>query len=214
METRDDSGHFRIVFLGYDAGAAADGETAADPGPAWKDDEEERAYFQADISWISLGGGGAPQEAALTAMITGDVRGLRKRSGAGETRSPAAGALPLSLGTYALVAGRNAVAIGNPAVLGSLRSDPDGCRDRAVARIGAAAPGKAMASVPVGPARKAGAAETCLVDLHLSRPSRSRVVFLDFGTARRLAALDQGHGTGVFPVADGAKTLWFRIDRL
>lgn len=223
MENGNDSGHFRILFLGYRAsGSPADGPCSAeDPAASWEDatGEDERAYFQADISWISLGGGGAPQEAALTAMITGDVRGLRKRSGPGESRSPEAGGLPLSLGTYALVPGRNAVAIGNPAVLGALRPDPAPSRDRAVAGIGASGRTGMQATVRLsGPQ---SSSDACVLDLPLTRPSRTRILFLTFETASGLAAMDQGFGKGVFTFAyrDDADPhretiLYFRLDRL
>ena len=219
METRDDSGHFRIMFLGYRAGAPGlhvDG-MPADPVASCENasEEDEKAYFQADISWIKLGGGGVPQSSVLTAMITGDVRGLGKSPGREESRSSKAGGLPLSLGTYALAAGRNAVAIGNPAVLGNMRPEAAAVRGWSAAREAGPAAGL------TGAARSSRAADTCRLDLPLTRPSRSRIVFIDFGTARDLADTDQGFGKGIFPVTyredtemDGETTLYFRIDRL
>src|SRR5438270_12814048 len=102
MEMQEERGQFRLAFTGYSP-------------EAWDahSDEDEKAYFQADISWIRLGAGDVPQAAALTAMITGDVQGLRKRPGLEESRSSGSGRLPLSLGTYELAAHKNAVAIGN-----------------------------------------------------------------------------------------------------
>ena len=125
METEVDSGQFRIVFTGYRAAPSAAEDTCAagdldlNPGHDWNTtpEEGERAYFQADISWIKLWAGDAPQAAALTAMITGDVRGMRKRPDGEEMRSSRPGRLPLSLGTYSLAAHKNAVAIGNPLCL-------------------------------------------------------------------------------------------------
>jgi hypothetical protein len=221
MEAEDESGHFRIVFTGYRAAtSAAEGTcAAADHGQAaWdtESDEDERAYFQADISWINLGVGEAPQSAALSAMITGDVRGMRKRAGPEETRSSGAGRSPLSLGTYALVAHKNAVAIGNPVIQGSpLRRQAITERE---SREYPRNPGARMIASARRHARDAGA---CVVDLPLSRPSRSRVIFLTYASANALSRLDQGYGRGVFPVAyrdpaDAEReiTLYFGIDRL
>ena len=76
MAAVSDSGHFRITFLGYRQGYGS-GPTRpdpepGDPAPAWDtaSDEDEMAYFQAEIFWINLGGGDAPHAAALSAMIT------------------------------------------------------------------------------------------------------------------------------------------------
>ncbi len=126
-----ESGQFRIVFTGYRAATAAEEETCSpaefpefhkNPGHDWDTSPEdgERAYFHADISWIRLGDDDSPQTASLTAMITGDVRGLRKRPGAAESRSGDTGRLPLSLGTYDLASHKNAVAIGNPACVAAV----------------------------------------------------------------------------------------------
>lgn len=225
MAAESDGGHFRIAFLGYHESYGS-GPTRPDPErdlpPAGWDTpacEDERAYFQAEISWINLGDGDAPHAAALSAKITGDVRGLRDRPGAeGMRSSSAAGPRPLSLGTYALVEGKNAVAIGNPAVQAALpsravvspvpgREPPSAASRRAEERPAAAAP-----------ARSGG---TCLVDLPLTGPVRGRTLFLTYEIAQRMARTDLGHGRGVFEMRyrdheeeDREVVMRFRIERL
>jgi hypothetical protein len=225
MAAESDSGHFRITFLGYRQGYGS-GPTRpdpepGDPAPAWDtaSDEDEMAYFQAEISWINLGGGDAPHAAALSAMITGDVRGLRDRAGAEDPpSSPAAGAKPLSLGTYALSAGKNAVAIGNPAVQAALPSRADVSPVPGREPFAAVARRAAERSAASAPAR-AGAA--CRLDLPISEPVRGRQLFLTYEIAQRLARTDSGLGRGVFCMRyrDGEDSgresiLQFRIERL
>ncbi len=127
-ETR--SGHFRLFFTGFRAKPAGGPATPAGPS-AWNapGGEDERAYFQADISWINLEESDSPhipkQTAMQTAMITGDVRGLRNKMPGdempGDADNPAPSGKrkwqPLSLGTYALVSGDNAISIANFGIL-------------------------------------------------------------------------------------------------
>lgn len=125
------SGHFRLYFTGFCAKPA--GGPAAPDGPsAWNapGGEDERAYFQADISWINLAENDSPHTSMQTAMITGDVRGLRKRT-PGDADNPAPSGerewQPLSLGTYALVSGGDAISIANfgilPAAFGRISNE-------------------------------------------------------------------------------------------
>lgn len=133
-ETR--SGDFRIYFTGFHAKPVE--LPAAPAGPsAWNAPgaEDERAYFQADISWLHLAENDSPRTSVLTSMITGDVRGLRKRPDG--IHPPPHGEpewLPLSLGTYALVSGSSAISIGNFAIrpADSLRITDRGGRSKAI----------------------------------------------------------------------------------
>lgn len=129
-------GQFRIYFTGFRAKPAEPPAVPAGPS-AWNatEAEDERAYFQADISWLQLAENDSPRTSVLTSMITGDVRGLRKRPAAdpspshGESEWP-----PLSLGTYALVSGYSAISIGNFAIrqADSLRKADRGGRSKAI----------------------------------------------------------------------------------
>lgn len=229
------SGHFRIFFTGYRTKpveeSAASQRAPAARASAWNtpEGEDDKAYFQADISWINLAAGGAPQNAVLTAMITGDVRGLKKRF-PWDPAGPAKASewLPLSLGTYALVSKANAISIGNPTIerpgrrltggfAGDLAGGPSGSPNS-----GLADSATKEAADPEATERKrvVGLGRPCVVDLPLSKTSRSKVIFLTYETANTLAMMDQGLGRGVFPIecgdphSDFAYTLYFGIDRL
>lgn len=216
-ETR--SGHFRIYFTGFRAKPAE--PPAAPAGPsAWNapEAEDERAYFQADISWINLAENESPQSSVLTAMITGDVRGLRK-SPDGDGPAPLGKTewLPLSLGTYALVSGSNAISIGHFAIrpADSLRKTGCGRCEHATKVSAGNTEGE-----PVPRKWPRGESRSCLVDLPLLNPTRSKTVFLTYQSANALSKLDQGFGRGVFPIECGGGesgpeyTLFFGIDRL
>lgn len=216
-ETR--SGHFRIYFTGFRAKPAA--PPAAPAGPsAWNapEAEDERAYFQADISWINLSENDSPQPSVLTAMITGDVRGLRKRP-AGDPPAPYGETewLPLSLGTYALVSGSNAISLGQFTIRSadSLRKTGRGACEPA-----APAPAGNPEHGPVPRKWLRGESRSCLVDVPLLNLTRSKTIFLTYQSANALSKLDQGFGRGVFPIecAGGESgpdyTLYFGIDRL
>ena len=220
------SGHFRIYFTGFRA-KPTEGSVAPAGPSAWNTPggEDERAYFQADISWFNLSENDSPQTSVLTAMITGDVRGLRIKP-PGDAESPAFSGesewLPLSLGTYALVSGTNAISIGNfgilPGAMGSLS------RHRAPRPLPSAGP----PSIGAGNAQSGGSlrrwprgeSRSCLVDLPFLKPTRSKAIFLTYHSANALSGLDQGFGRGVFPIECGcedsglAYTLYFGIDRL
>jgi hypothetical protein len=223
-------GRFRIFFTGYRVnppGSFVDGACApAAHASAWNmpDAEDEKAYFQADISWINLAADKSPQTSVLTAMITGDVRGLRKRfpedaadpAGISRAAKPLEW-LPLSLGTYALVSKVNAISVGNPTIERAPRRLSGG-DNRSLAGE-APLPG----TVAEGSERKlpAAAGRACVVDLPLSKASRSKVIFLTYEAAGALAGMDQGFGRGVFSVAckdaydaNLNYTLYFGIDRL
>jgi hypothetical protein len=230
------SGHFRILFTGYRAmpvpvslaeiAAATDPQSAAAATSAWNtpEIEDEKAYFQADISWINLAGGDSPQTSVLTAMITGDVRGLRKPgnwSGTGQAK--VSEWLPLSLGTYALVSRTNAISIGGiaiereyvpirPVLAASLTAGP-----------AIASHEEGFREMPAGTGRKweTRKGTRCVVDLPLRRVNRNRMIFLTYESANALAKTDQGFGRGVFPIQcrdpyDSALeyALYFAIERL
>lgn len=227
-ETR--SGHFRIYFTGFREKPV--GPPAAPAGPsAWNapEAEDDRAYFQADISWINLSENDSPQNSVLTAMITGDVRGLRKGpAGASSAPDGETEWLPLSLGTYALVSGSNAIAIGQFTIRSadSLRKTDRGACESA-APVPAGNPhvqaGNAV-DEPVTRKWPRGESRSCLVDIPLLNPTRSKTIFLTYQSANALSKLDQGFGRGVFPIECGCGvngresgreyTLYFGIDRL
>jgi hypothetical protein len=212
------SGHFRIYFLGFHQKPPGVIANPADPihAPVWRSPAtgDEKAYFRADISWINLAADGLPRTSVLTAMITGDVRGLRKQlPGDPAPAEEMPESLPLSLGTYALSAEANAISIGNFRIDRGTPPLPSGTRE----------PSLAPGPVEGAPERIwAGAkGRACQVDLDLSKPTRSKTIFLTLASAGALADLDQGLGRGVFPIesgfgADGEPgcIMYFGIDRL
>ncbi len=212
------SGHFRVFFNGFRI-KSADATAASANESAWSapEAEDEKAYFQADISWINLAGGDSPQSSVLTAMITGDVRGLKKRTPWEDTGMRSApGWLPLSLGSYALVAKTNAISIGNFSIERGARRFPAGTPE----------PGPVMTDT--APVREISdrkwqgpGGRTCVVDLPLRKATRTKVIFLTYESANTLSKTDQGFGRGVFPIDymdrsdPGLEyTLYFAIDRL
>jgi hypothetical protein len=225
VETR--SGHFRIYFTGFRV-KPSEGPAAPAGPSAWNAPgrEDERAYFQADISWINLAESDSPQTSVLTAMIIGDVRGLRKTpTGDADGPAPSGGPkwLPLSLGTYALVSGANAISIGNFGILPVAPEKPsqNGFREPAL-RICSPSAGNVNPLSGSGPRRwPRGEGRSCLVDLPLLKPTRSKAIFLTYHSAIALSRLDQGFGRGVFPIECGSHgesgpeyILYFGIDKL
>ncbi len=225
------SGHFRIFFTGFSEKKREkkSGVTAApDSGSAWSASgvEDEAAYFQADIAWINLAAVDSPQTSLLTAMITGDVRGLRKRPPAvPQAQAGTRQWLPLSLGTYALVANTNAISIGNfriekgndtrPSIngmSGSARMRPGPITEAAEAlnrpnpNSGTferkAFEAAAQASPKTKPERRLQGRDgrAYVVDLPFLHPSRTKAIFLTYESASAIAVMDQGFGRGMFAI--------------